>query len=312
MTAAGAFGDRMTKEAPSTPEYLTVRELAALLRIKERKVYQLASSGEVPVSRVTGKLLFPEQEIRAWIAAGQSGGGPSAAAPQGAGPRPAIFLGSHDPLLEWAIRQSRCQLATRFDGSFDGLDRLAAGEGVACGVHLQDAATGDWNIPLVAARFSGSNTVLLHWARRSRGIVVRPADAAAVRSIADLAGRRIAARPPETGTQALFERLLAEAGLGADDLTVAEVAPSEADAAQAVAQGSADAAFGLAAFARLYQLAFVPVVEEAFDLLVDRKAVFDPPLQRLLEFARGPEFRARAAETAGYDTGQLGAVRWNA
>lgn len=301
----------MTQEAPATPEYLTVRELAALLRIKERKVYELASSGEVPVSRVTGKLLFPEQEIRAWIAAGQSGGDPGFATPVPA-PRPAIFLGSHDPLLEWAIRQSRCGLAIRFDGSFDGLDRFAAAEGVACGLHLLDAATGDWNVPAVAARFAGANAVLVHWVRRSRGLVLRPGDAAGVRGVADLAGRRIVARPAETGTQALFGRLAAEAGLTAADLTVTEVAPSETDAVQAVAQGGADAAFGLASFARLYNLAFVPVVEEAFDLLVDRRDWFEPPLQRLMDFARGEAFRARVADMAGYDAGELGQVRWNA
>ena len=39
-------------------EYLTVRELAALLRLKERKIYDLAASGKVPCSRATGKLLF--------------------------------------------------------------------------------------------------------------------------------------------------------------------------------------------------------------------------------------------------------------
>lgn len=301
----------MTQAAPTTPDYLTVRELAALLRIKERKVYELAASGAVPVSRVTGKLLFPEPEIRAWIAAGQSGGDAAPVAPAPAA-RPAIFLGSHDPLLEWAIRQSRCGLATRFDGSFDGLDRFAAGEGVACGLHLRDGATGEWNVPAVAGRFAGTNAVLVHWVRRSRGIVLRPEDAGAVRGIADLAGRRIAARPAETGTQALFDRLAAEAGLASGDLTVAEVAPSEADAAQAVARGGADAAFGLAAFARLHNLAFVPVVEEAFDLLIDRKCFFDPPLQRLLDFVRGAEFRARVADLAGYDAAALGQVRWNA
>ena len=48
-------------------EYLTTRELAELLRIKERKVYDLAASGKVPCSRATGRLLFPRAEIEAWI-----------------------------------------------------------------------------------------------------------------------------------------------------------------------------------------------------------------------------------------------------
>ena len=49
------------------PEFLTVPELAELLRIKERKVYDLASAGDVPCTRATGKLLFPARDVRAWI-----------------------------------------------------------------------------------------------------------------------------------------------------------------------------------------------------------------------------------------------------
>jgi hypothetical protein len=39
--------------------YLTTRELASLLRITERKVYDPAATGKVPCSRAMGKLLFP-------------------------------------------------------------------------------------------------------------------------------------------------------------------------------------------------------------------------------------------------------------
>ncbi|MCY3701237.1 MAG: helix-turn-helix domain-containing protein, partial [Rhodospirillales bacterium] len=49
------------------PLYLTTKEVAALLRVKERKVYDLAASGGIPHRRVTGKLLFPSAEILAWI-----------------------------------------------------------------------------------------------------------------------------------------------------------------------------------------------------------------------------------------------------
>jgi excisionase family DNA binding protein len=86
-------------------EYLTTKELAGLLRIKERKVYDLAASGQVPCSRATGKLLFPRRAVEAWIASKSSG-------PVVETSRPDVFLGSHDPLLEWSLRESRCGLAT--------------------------------------------------------------------------------------------------------------------------------------------------------------------------------------------------------
>ena len=284
------------------PEYLTVRELADLLRVKERKVYDLAAAGEVPCSRATGKLLFPERAVRDWIAGASSG--PGAA-------RPSVFLGSHDPLLEWALRQSRCGLATYLDGSLDGLLRFRGGEGVATGLHIHDPATDDWNVPVVAAQHADQAAVLVAWAVRRRGLVVREPDRAAIRSLSDLRQRCLAPRQSESGTQVLFEHLCAEDGIPLDEIGTTATARSEGDAVLAVVQGMADAAFGLEVLARRYGLAFQPVIEERFDLLVDRRAWFEPPMQRLLDFCRSGEFRARSTEFAGYDISDLGRVRWN-
>ncbi|PKP63893.1 MAG: excisionase, partial [Alphaproteobacteria bacterium HGW-Alphaproteobacteria-8] len=107
-----------TQDEP--PEFLTTREMAARLRVRERKIYEMAAAAEIPHRRLTGKLLFPRAEIDAWLAGGvQKAASPGAAA---------VVAGSHDPLLDWAIRESGSGLATRFDGSLDGLARLAAGE----------------------------------------------------------------------------------------------------------------------------------------------------------------------------------------
>ncbi len=294
----------MTGETEAAPEFLTVRELAALLRLKERKVYDLAASGKVPCTRATGKLLFPTAEVQGWIARASGGGEAAAKA------RPAVFLGSHDPLLEWALRQSCCGLATFLDGSLDGLDRFAVREGVAAGLHLQ-GEDGRWNVPAVEARFAGQAAVLVSWAARRRGLVLRHEDPAAITGLGDLAGRRLAVRQPESGTEQLFTRALAEAGLTRADLQQTEPARSETDAVLAVAQGQAEATFGLEAAARPFGLHFVPLAEERFDLLIDRRAYFEPPLQALLDFARTPAFAERAAALGGYDIAGLGRVLWN-
>ena len=293
----------MTAETETrSPEFLTVRELAELLRIKERKVYDLASSGEVPCSRVTGKLLFPKDAVRAWI---------DRASTPGEAQRPPVFLGSHDPLLEWAIRQSRSGLATLFDGGTDGLARFQAREGVAAGLHIHDPGTETWNVPVVADACRGANVVLVGWALRRRGLVLRKG-VSGITGIADLAGRRVVQRQPESGAQTLFEHALAKAGLSSDALEPTPPARSETDAVLAVAQGAADVGFGLEALARAFGLAFLPIIEERFDLLVDRGSWFEPPMQRLMGFCATPEFRAHAANLAGYDISDAGKIRWNA
>ncbi len=289
----------------SDPEYLTVKELAELLRLKERKVYDLAASGEVPCSRVTGKLLFPRKDIHAWIDGGQSGGTPPL------GRRPGVFLGSHDPLLEWALQHSRCGLATFFDGSLDGVARLRAGEGVAAGLHVYDSVADEWNIPAVEAAFSGQNMVLLSFATRRRGLVMQHDLMRRVQGVADLSGRRIVERQPESGTAKLFQDLLSQAGVSTTEFQTVDVARNELEAVLTVSQGGADVAFGLQPLARQFGLGFVPIIEERFDLLVDRKAWFDPAMQKFAEFCASKDFQSRAKDMAGYDVSAFGKVRWN-
>lgn len=288
-----------------TDRYLTVPELAALLRIKDRKVYDLAASGSVPCSKVTGKLLFPEKAVLRWLERGQSGSA------QAQGPRPAVFLGSHDPLLDWALRQSECGIATFFDGSQDGLDRFAAREGVAAGLHMFDAPTRDWNVRAVDEACSGTAVVLLSFATRQRGLVVRPDLAAQITSMEDLTGRTFTPRQVGAGTRTLFDHLLHDADILPDTIRMRSVARSEADAVLDVASGGSDATFGLEALAAQHHLGFVPLVEERFDLLVSRRAYFDPPMQRFTAFLRTEAFASHAATLRGYDVTRAGAVRWN-
>ncbi len=285
--------------------YLTTRELAALLRIKERKVYDLAASGGIPCTRALGKLLFPRAAVNAWLADASSG----FTAPTPA--RPNVFLGSHDPLLDWALRQSRAGIATFFDGSLDGLDRFERAEGAATGLHLHEPADGTWNIATVRDRFAASPVVLIEWTWRMRGLIVAPDATKRLKTIAGLKGKRVVPRQPEAGSQGLLHHLLNQAKLAEGDIAFTEPARTETDAALAVLEGKADAALGLAALAAQYRLGFVPLIRERFDLLIDRRAWFEPPMQVFLEFCRSDNFAKHVAELKGYDTSGLGTVHFN-
>lgn len=296
----------MPDSPPPLPEFLTTRELADLLRIKERKVYDLAASGKVPCSKAMGKLLFPRDAINAWLAQG----GLNVAARPRTTPS-TLFLGSHDPLLEWALRESQCGIATYFDGSSDGLERFTAGDGIATGLHLQGDNAHDWNIGPVRNHCSKLPVALVEWARRRRGLIVHPSESNSITSMADLRGKRIVPRQSEAGAQKLFLHLLAKADLSPTDLEFTSAARSEMDAAVTVLEGSAVAAFGLQAFAAQYKLTFIPILEERFDILYDRRAWFEPPLQTFFAFCRTDSFSKRASGLAGYDVSNAGQVHFN-
>jgi putative molybdopterin biosynthesis protein len=289
---------------PDNAELLTTREVAGLLRIKERKVYDLVASGEIPHVRVTGKLLFPRALVDAWLLRHSQS--------PGADPRawPNILAGSHDPLLDWALRESGAGLASFFDGSLDGLERIVRGDAIAAGLHLVEE--GGWNVGHVEHRLAGEPVVLIEWARREQGFIVPRGNPSSIEGVGSLAGRRLIPRQGGAGGFLLLEHLVQTEGLSQAAIElVSPPARTEAEVAIAVADGKADVGLGLAAMARQFRLDFVPLLHERYDLLIRRHAYFEPPLQRLLEFCRTPAFAAKARDLGGYDVSGLGTVRYN-
>lgn len=306
-------------------EYLTTQELAELLRIKQRKVYDMAAKGQIPCSRAMGKLLFPRAEVLAWVAAGgeMMDDTVGAAALRLSPPRPPVFLGSDDPLLDWALRESRCGLATFFDGSADGLNRFERYEGVATGLHIFDGgktknAKGDttqddttWNVGAVRTRFGHAPVALVEFAKRDRGLMVMPERADGIKCVADLEGRLIVPRQAGAGSQSLLEHLLAEAGLGPMQYVMANPVLTETDAAEIIAKRLGEVALGLKPAADQHGLVFVPLMQERFDLLIDRRAWFEPAMQTFINFCRSGELAEKAAALGGYDVAGFGAVHFN-
>lgn len=286
---------------------MTTGEVADYLRVKERTIYEMVARQTIPFSRATGKLLFPRRLVDAWLEAQTEVPGPGIAAP------PPIYAGSNDPLLEWALRQSGSGLAVLASGSMQGLAELAAGRAVLAGCHLIDPECGIWNLSSVRAHLPGSAHVVIHWARRTQGLITAPGNPLEITGLKDAAARglRFATRAEGAGSQRLLDVLLAREGLSAGQLATADrPAETHADLAALIETGEADCGLGLQAAAG--RLGFIPLIDdECFDLVMTRRDYFEPAVQTLLGFARSDAFMRRAQHLGGYDLGALGRVLWN-
>jgi excisionase family DNA binding protein len=290
--------------------WLTTDEAAELMRMRPRTLYHLVQKGLVPHARAHGRLLFDPAQLRAWLAS-RSGGMPD---PGGAEP-PATIAGSHDPLLERAVRESRSGLALATVGSLDGLERFAARSACAALIHVPDAAGGGFNGEVVRQRLGRLPIVCLHWARREQGLIVAAGNPLGIGSLADLArrGRRLVLRQPGAGSQLLLAKMLREAGIDAARLRGrAALASTETEVAETVKAGLADAGFGIRAAAHRDGLGFVPLAWESVDLVVWRRSAFEPPMQALLAFTRTRAFSRHAQSLTGYDVAGCGSVLFNA
>src|SRR5581483_9104792 len=152
-------------------EYLTTAEAADYLRLSERKLYELVSEGRIPCTKATGKWLFPKAALDQWLLSDLSernGFSFAAAAP--------IVGGSHDPLLEWALRESKSGLALMPEGSESGLRRLRANEAIIAGIHLHHLEGPDEGANILAVQNDSAlaDAIVIAWCKREQGIVVPP------------------------------------------------------------------------------------------------------------------------------------------
>jgi excisionase family DNA binding protein len=288
---------------------LTTAEAAEYLRLKERKLYELIADRQIPCTKVTGKWLFSRADLDRWLLSGM-------VRPPGFVPPepPPIVGGSHDPLLQWALSESRAGLAILPEGSEVGYQRFLKGELMAAAIHFHDLddPAKDANPEAIAAEPTLRDAVLIGFAAREQGLIVaagNPLQLASLRE-AHARGLRAALRPAGAGAQQLLVGLLRRDGLGIDDLTNTLVAPTGPDIAQAIRAGHADFGVATRAVAMAAGLDFAPLCIERFDLLMRQRDYFRPPLQALLALVREPRFAARAAELGGLDVSGAGRVRW--
>ena len=291
-------------------QLFTTAEAARYLRLKERKIYEMVAEGTVPCTKVTGRWLFPKAELDHWLAS-------SVTRPAGMSrPQPApIIAGSHDPLLEWAMRESNCGLATLAVGSEAGFNRFIEGETIAATMHLHalEDPEADANVAAVAGRNDLQDAVLVAFCRREQGFCWRLAIRSRSATIDDVIAKRarIAMRPKGAGAQLLLLSLLHRAKAALDALVpVSPVCPTGPDIAQAIRAGRADTGIATRSVANSAGLDFVPIVWEPFDLLMRQRDYFHPPMQALIRFLQSDELRTRAQEMGGFDLGAAGAVRF--
>jgi excisionase family DNA binding protein len=289
-------------------QLLTSAEAAAYLRLKERKLYELVAERAIPCTKVTGRWLFPKCDLDGWVLAGLER--PAGLARPDS---PPIIGGSHDPLIEWALRESGSGLAILAEGSEAGLARFHKGEVVGAAIHLHAIGEPqrDANVEAVRSGSGLQGAVLIALLRREQGLLVARGNPLGITSVKDIAERRarLAQRQRGAGAQLLLLSLLVQAGCELEALEQGPMCPTGSDLAHAVQTGKADCGIATRSAAAAAQLDFVPLMWERFDFVTQQRDYFKPPLQRLFAFTRTSAFARRAAEMTGYDTDVTGSVR---
>jgi putative molybdopterin biosynthesis protein len=180
-------------------------------------------------------------------------------------------------------------------GSTGGLAAAKRGECDIAGIHLMDAASGEYNRPFLTEELE-----LVPGYGRLQGIVFRPGDTrfenhsveeAVAIVLADAACLMIN-RNAGSGTRILIDRMLN----GARPAGYSAQAKTHNATAVAVVQGRADWGVAIATVAQQYGLGFLPLQAEHYDFVVPKDRLDRAPVRRFCELLRDPSLRAALLE----------------
>lgn len=208
-------------------------------------------------------------------------------------PADLVVIGSHcvglDVLLGELNRQG-VRTKSLYVGSTGGLTAAQRGECDIAGMHLLDAASGEYNLP-----FLGEDLRLLTGYCRMQGLVFRPDDdrfaGQAFDSAIDLALKdrhsTMVNRNAGSGTRILIDQLLA----GRQPPGYAVQAKSHHAVAAAVAQGRADWGIAIDTVAKMYGLGFIPWKVEHYDFAIPAARWDRPAVKRFRELLQDLSIR---------------------
>jgi putative molybdopterin biosynthesis protein len=225
-----------------------------------------------------------------------------------------VITGSHDLILDLASSALRTRdpgvtLASSNVGSLGGLTALRDGLCHLAGSHLLDPETGGYTLPYLERLLPGRDLAVLRLAHREQGLIVAAGNPLGLTGIEGLVREdvRYVNRQRGAGTRVLLDHELARHLLAADRVRGYErEEPTHLAVAAAVAADRADAGLGVLAAARAFDLGFVPVAREPYDLVLESELVGSELLEPLWSLLDSTEFRSQVDALGGYDTAEMG------
>lgn len=219
-----------------------------------------------------------------------------------------VAIGSHDPLLDELadmlhLDNGAVYMSSAHVGSMGGIMAVRRGECHMAGVHLLDTDTGVYNLSFIKKYFPNGGVRLVRCVGRQQGVMTAKDNPLHIEKFADVAkeGVRFVNRQKGSGTRILTDYLCREEKVASEDIYGYEREElTHTSVAAQIANGSADCGMGIYSAAKLYDLNFVPVCIEEYDLLIPDHAWETPMVRQLLATLKSDAFRDKLLAMGGY------------
>ena len=227
-----------------------------------------------------------------------------------------VVIGSHDPLLDELgdmlhLADNDVYMSSSHVGSMGGIMAIRRGEAHAAGCHLLNTDNGEYNVSFIKKYFPRGGVKLVRCVGRQQGMMVAKGNPLGIEAFADIAkpGVRYVNRQRGSGTRILTDYLCKQNeldtaaiyGYDREELTHTSVAAQ-------IVSGSADAGMGIYSAAKLYDLDFIPICIEEYDLIVPDHAWDTPQVRAMLATMKSDAFREKILSLGGYTVENPGEI----
>jgi putative molybdopterin biosynthesis protein len=219
-----------------------------------------------------------------------------------------VFSGSHDLAVELLATQlsEYLNILTLPVGSLDGLVALRQNLCNLSGTHLLDTS-GEYNLPYIRHLFPDRAMQVITLAYREQGLITFPGNPKSISSLADLARTDVTFvnRNPGSGTRLWLDQQLLQQGIPSGRIHGFETTVStHTECSTLVKSGKIDVALGLKAAANQFNLGFIPLFHERYDIVFSQEQ--RPALAPLLDTIQTSAFRRGVEALTGYETMHTG------
>lgn len=225
-----------------------------------------------------------------------------------------ISIGSHDIVMDIIndelIKDSfgKINLSSTHVGSFQGLLSIRKGESHISPIHLFDVESETYNIPFIN-KYIDQNVALIKLVKRTQGLIVKKGNPLNIKSIKDLVNVRYINRQKGSGTRILFDYLIKKDNIKKSDINGYEREEfTHMSLAKAIDNGDADCGLGVYSAAHIFDLDFIPICEEDYDLLLKEDMLKSKYIEHLLSTINKESFRKRVENLGGYNLKNMGEI----
>jgi len=225
-----------------------------------------------------------------------------------------ISIGSHDIVMDIIndelIKESfgKLNLSSTHVGSFQGLLSIRKGESHISPIHLFDVESETYNIPFIN-KYIDQNVALIKLVKRTQGLIVKKGNPLNIKSIKDLVNVRYINRQKGSGTRILFDHLIKKDNIKKSDINGYEREEfTHMSLAKAIDNGDADCGLGVYSAAHIFDLDFIPICEEDYDLLLKEDMLESKYIEHLLSTINKESFRKRVENLGGYNLKNMGEI----